>query len=490
MSKQLIAASVLAFVLVGCGAGDDVSPETVALTDTVNESGTIARDEWHDYGSFEVVEGGSLRVILGMYNGDADLYARVGQAPTLRDFDCRPYLGGTRKETCEFDGPATVYIAVGGYGWSTDYGLSVAITSPDEPVCGNSVLEAGEVCDGNTVRCFDLDSDEWLSGSATCASDCMGFDTSACIVYPTCGNDIVEINEQCDQAEPLAGSELSDKFASGLAYCDICIGWDSNDCVLVESICGNGKLDYGEVCDGTPRACRDFNPDWIYGEVDCLADCSGWNEASCAPAHEKHFSEWGTLPAGRWRHYVPFNTLAGTFHATIGGTDLGGTGDVDLYVRRDRPPTLGEYDCRSNGPESLETCDLEGPGLFYVAVYGYAATSDYTVQADYMWNYTLPEPYFNERAGNVNANEWVFFGPFHPRGVGDIQVTMAGSNDADLYVMMNSQPSESAYDCRPYANDSNETCHLRTDGSDTLYVGIKGWAARSYFEIIAVHIPD
>ena len=81
-----------------------------------------------------------------------------------------------------------------------------------------------EVGEGG-IRCFDLDSDVWGFGWAPCAADCTGFDTSECIVYPTCGNDIVEINEVCDQAEPLACEDLSDKFASGLAYCDNCIGW-------------------------------------------------------------------------------------------------------------------------------------------------------------------------------------------------------------------------------------------------------------------------
>ena len=48
--------------------------------------------------------------------GDADLYVRIGTAPTTRTYDCRPYRSGST-ETCEVSltAPATVHVMVRGY---------------------------------------------------------------------------------------------------------------------------------------------------------------------------------------------------------------------------------------------------------------------------------------------------------------------------------------------------------------------------------------
>jgi len=80
------------------------------------------------------------------------------------------------------------------------------------PVCGNGVLEVGEVCDdGNTI-----------SGDG-CAADC-GSDEA-------CGNGIVDVaaGEECDDGNGVGGD------GCGLS--------------CLYEYCGNGVLDPGEVCD-------------------------------------------------------------------------------------------------------------------------------------------------------------------------------------------------------------------------------------------------
>lgn len=49
-------------------------------------------------------------------SGDADLYVRIGTAPTTRTYDCRPYRSGST-ETCEVEltQPAAVHVMVRGY---------------------------------------------------------------------------------------------------------------------------------------------------------------------------------------------------------------------------------------------------------------------------------------------------------------------------------------------------------------------------------------
>jgi pseudolysin/vibriolysin len=48
--------------------------------------------------------------------GDADMYVRVGAAPTTTTYSCRPYLSGNA-ETCTFNAPAagTYYVNVRAY---------------------------------------------------------------------------------------------------------------------------------------------------------------------------------------------------------------------------------------------------------------------------------------------------------------------------------------------------------------------------------------
>ncbi|MGQ0713415.1 MAG: pre-peptidase C-terminal domain-containing protein [Gemmatimonadaceae bacterium] len=54
-----------------------------------------------------VVPAGTTKLTITMSGGtgDADLYVRFGQLPTLGTFDCAPFLGGNA-ESCTFDNPA------------------------------------------------------------------------------------------------------------------------------------------------------------------------------------------------------------------------------------------------------------------------------------------------------------------------------------------------------------------------------------------------
>lgn len=62
--------------------------------------------------------------------------------------------------------------------------------------------------------------------------------------------------------------------------------------------------------------------------------------------------------------------LAG--HAPV-SVALRGDGDLDLYVRRGAPPTLDDYDCISDGDAADESCEVDGDGPVYVAVFGSSA---------------------------------------------------------------------------------------------------------------------
>ena len=59
-----------------------------------------------------------------------------------------------------------------------------------------------------------------------------------------------------------------------------------------------------------------------------------------------------------------------------------------------------------------------------------------------------------------------------------------GSGDADLYIRYGSQPSTSAYDCRPYLTGNNEKCTFSNPAGGTWHIGIRGYQASSGFSLI------
>lgn len=79
-----------------------------------------------------------------------------------------------------------------------------------------------------------------------------------------------------------------------------------------------------------------------------------------------------------------------------------------------------------------------------------------------------------EESATVAQNEWKHFGPY--TDVADaFNVVMSGSGDADLYVQKGAQPTTTAYACRPYGGDSNESCTQA--GAGPWYVSVHGYRA-------------
>ena len=50
----------------------------------------------------------------------------------------------------------------------------------DDPVCGNGIIEEGEICDGGSKSCIEIDSSEFIWGIAECKEDCSGWEISTC----------------------------------------------------------------------------------------------------------------------------------------------------------------------------------------------------------------------------------------------------------------------------------------------------------------------
>ena len=61
----------------------------------------------------------------------------------------------------------------------SDPGTDPDDDTPAGPLCGNGVVDANEICDGNTLPCAQL-AGAPKNGTAKCASNCYGWDKSGC----------------------------------------------------------------------------------------------------------------------------------------------------------------------------------------------------------------------------------------------------------------------------------------------------------------------
>ena len=209
------------------------------------------------------------------------------------------------------------------------------------PVCGNDVVEDGELCDGNCSTCDDGDvctNDTMTGGATTCDVVCMntpktcsttsdGCCPMGCNAVndadctPFCGNNVVESGETCDgncpatcddqntcTTETLSGDssqcnvtctyENITACVSGDGCCPAgCNSTNDNNC---SATCGNAIVEPGETCDGNcPSAadctamggCYVLSGDAGSCNAECILSagctpCDRLGTCPCAPGEE------------------------------------------------------------------------------------------------------------------------------------------------------------------------------------------------------------
>lgn len=146
---------------------------------------------------------------------------------------------GASTSTSSSSGPASS---------SSDETTSDAESSTTAPpaMCGNDVVEEGEVCDGSDLAgasCVTLGS---KGGELGCRDNCLQFDPSRCDGFgDTCGNGMIEPPEQCDGQEFGNATCLSlTGRGGGALQCMDCLINTTNCCRLANESCA---VD-GECC--------------------------------------------------------------------------------------------------------------------------------------------------------------------------------------------------------------------------------------------------
>ncbi|MBQ9816864.1 MAG: C39 family peptidase [Proteobacteria bacterium] len=200
-------------------------------------------------------------------------------------------------------------------GWFALFALLMSACSGDDSsansdLCGNGLLDDGEICDAeilnNKASC---PKGTYLPSQASlsCNADC-SLNTDVClpIESPNCGNGALDKGEVCD-ADILSKDAVCPKGThlplNAALSCNADCTLNTDACVPNESekLCGNGSLDEGEICDGKfisdDAACPEgmqLPPD---AALSCNADCTV-NSSACVPNGSENLCGNGSLDEG------------------------------------------------------------------------------------------------------------------------------------------------------------------------------------------------
>ena len=411
---------------------------------TTKKTGTVAKAAWAHQGSFPVTAGQTVKVVM-TGTGDADLYVHFGAQPTEAAYTCRPYDGGSA-ETCEVVAPAgatAAFVSVNGYADSSNFALDITV---------GGAVPANYVFNARAVKFQQVTTEVDYITESSASTD---GNLSARIDQYT-RTDRYEYILELDAAGKIIGGEWlgsSKKNHPDFLWLPISASG---------STVAGGAIKYAEV-----KALIDLS----------IADENGGG----GTATEKTQVETGTLAKGVWKHYGPFNVAAGG-KLTV---DLTGTGDADLYVRAGSAPTATAYDCRPYKSGSTESCIVAKAGPVYVAVYGYATSSNYS--AKIVWTasggtVTPPPPatvtHLNT-SGNVAQGEMKVFTIALPAGK-KISINTTAAADIDLYLKAGTAPTEASFDARAWTSSGNEALTYTAPDNVTLHIGVHGYAASAF----------
>ncbi len=150
----------------------------------------------------------------------------------------------------------------------------------NSPYCGNNQVELDEECDGNDLGGQTCVSLGYLGGNLSCNPDCT-FNTNNC-QQPVCGNDIREKDEVCDGADLDGETCISRGYLHGTLACEEdCSDFDESDC-WGHPVCGDGVIEGNEVCDGDNLAGEScISRGYLEGTLACADDCKSYDESGC-----------------------------------------------------------------------------------------------------------------------------------------------------------------------------------------------------------------
>jgi len=157
-------------------------------------------------------------------------------------------------------------------------------------MCGNGTIDGAEQCDGTELGGADCIAQGLVGGSLACTAQCT-FDVAGCVAA-VCGDSMLQPGEVCDcgmVGSPCTPAQLGNQtcialpgpggtnYTGGTLVCTPQCGFDELGCTA----CGDGVIAPGETCDGADlggQTCQSQGFD--AGSLSCTAQCS-LNAGAC-----------------------------------------------------------------------------------------------------------------------------------------------------------------------------------------------------------------
>jgi hypothetical protein len=395
----------------------------------------------------------SLEIKISGGTGDCDLHVKYGTPATVSDYDYRPFTPGN-DETVSVNNPTagSWYILLRGYSAYTN--LTLVATYGNVQTLTNGVAVPG------------------LAGT-------LGSETLYKIDVPS-GETTLEV-----------------KISGGTGNCDLYVrrglpptvsSWDyrpylagNNETVTIDSP-QSGSWYILLRARQTYTGVTLLAEHWFVGSVTLLSNGVPVTNLSGAQGSQKYY-----------RLIVPSGQTQLEFQIS------GGTGDADLYVKRDATPTLTEYDYRPYLIGNDETVTIADPtgGNWLIMVHGYQAYTGMTLVATYESDGGGGSPTVTPLTNGVPVTglagatgDQAFFQIDVPAGQSLLEIQMSGgSGDADLHVRKDLLPTLTEWDYRPYLNGNDETVTINSPAAGTYYLLLNAYQAYSGVTLVATHVP-
>ena len=88
----------------------------------------------------------------------------------------------------------------------------------ESSLCGDDIIEGNEVCDGSSLNSETCQSQGFDSGSLTCSSDCLSFDTSGCSDEESQSQDTTDEDDVVPTTCAEVNGVCSDSCVNGFDY--------------------------------------------------------------------------------------------------------------------------------------------------------------------------------------------------------------------------------------------------------------------------------
>jgi hypothetical protein len=196
-------------------------------------------------------------------------------------------------------------------------------------LCGNDVVDEGEICDGSDLAGSDCAMEGFDGGTLGCAANCSAFDTDECTMAD-CGDNTINGREFCDGTD-LGGADcVSEGFDAGTLACSpSCMAYNFSGC----SVCGDNDQDADEVCDGNDFAgLTCVTEGFAGGSLTCADDCNSFDTAACNSCGNDVIDAVGEICDGTdfgGQNCIDYGFTAGTLTCTDACSTIDSSGCFD-----------------------------------------------------------------------------------------------------------------------------------------------------------------